>query len=68
MTQPIARRDFFSSAADGLTGTALAYLFGRDLYGGSGLLAGAAVGRLPRRRVILNRHRVVFGVRYRLYR
>ncbi len=42
MTQPIARRDFFSSAADGLTGTALAYLFGRDLYGGSGLLAADA--------------------------
>ena len=42
MTQPIARRDFFGSAADGLTGTALAYLFGRDLYGGSGLLAADA--------------------------
>jgi hypothetical protein len=39
MTTPIARRDFFSSATDGLYGTALAYLFGRDLYGGSGLLA-----------------------------
>ena len=39
MTTPIPRRDFFSSAADGLYGTALAYLFGRELYGGSGLLA-----------------------------
>jgi len=36
---PTTRRGFFGSAADGLYGTALAYLFGRDLYGGSGLLA-----------------------------
>ncbi|MEE3284763.1 MAG: DUF1501 domain-containing protein, partial [Planctomycetota bacterium] len=42
MTNPIARRDFFRSAADGLHGTALAYLFGRELYGGSGLLAADA--------------------------
>ncbi|MFP6770013.1 MAG: DUF1501 domain-containing protein, partial [Planctomycetaceae bacterium] len=39
MTQPTPRREFFRSAADGLYGTALAYLFGRELYGGSGLLA-----------------------------
>ena len=44
MTTPIARRDFFSSATDGLYGTALAYLFGRELYGGSGLLAADARG------------------------
>ena len=42
MTNPLARRDFFRSAADGLYGTALAYLFGREFYGGSGLLAADA--------------------------
>ncbi len=42
MTNPLARRDFFRSAAAGLYGTALAYLFGREFYGGSGLLAADA--------------------------
>ena len=42
MTNPLARRDFFRRAADGRYGTALAYLFGRELYGGSGLLAADA--------------------------
>ncbi|HAA50682.1 MAG TPA: DUF1501 domain-containing protein, partial [Planctomycetaceae bacterium] len=49
MTSSIARRDFFRSAADGLHGTALAYLFGRELYGGSGLLAADAQAPSPPR-------------------
>ncbi|HAB12290.1 MAG TPA: DUF1501 domain-containing protein, partial [Planctomycetaceae bacterium] len=48
MTNPLARRDFFRSAADGLYGTALAYLFGREFYGGSGLLAADAPPPTPR--------------------
>ena len=42
------RRSFMGSVADGLQGAALAWLFSRDLYGGSGLLA-AEEHRKPRR-------------------
>ena len=35
----VNRRRFFDRMGDGLSGTALAWLFSRDLYGGSGLLA-----------------------------
>ncbi|GIW82483.1 MAG: hypothetical protein KatS3mg105_4290 [Gemmatales bacterium] len=37
--QAVTRRGFFQRAADGLYGAALAYLFSRDLFGSSGLLA-----------------------------
>lgn len=37
--QKTSRRGFFNKVGDGLHGAALAYLFSRDLYGGSGLLA-----------------------------
>ena len=43
--RPTTRRGFFSSAADGLYGTALAYLFSRELYGGSGLLGAETATR-----------------------
>ena len=35
---PLDRRRFFDRVGDGLGGTALAWLFSRDLFGGSGLL------------------------------
>ena len=37
--QNTTRRGFFNRVGDGLHGAALAYLFSRDVYGGSGLLA-----------------------------
>ncbi|GAB4147754.1 MAG: DUF1501 domain-containing protein [Planctomycetaceae bacterium] len=42
------RRSFFSRMSDGITGTALAYLMGRDLYDGTGLLAADAPSKKPR--------------------
>lgn len=42
-----SRRSFFHRMSDGLTGAALAYLFGQDVYDGSGLLAADAK---PKRR------------------
>lgn len=39
----INRRHFFQSVGRGVYGAALTYLFNRDLFGGSGLLADAAV-------------------------
>jgi hypothetical protein len=43
------RRSFFHNISDGLHGAALAWLFSRDLYGGSDLLA-ADAHAVPRRR------------------
>lgn len=40
----INRRSFFESIGSGLQGSALAYLFSRDLFGGSGLFAQDASG------------------------
>src|SRR5688500_12841730 len=39
----INRRSFFETTGRGLYGAALAYLFNRDLFGGSGLFANEAV-------------------------
>ena len=39
----VTRRRFFDRVSDGLGGTALAWLFSRDLFGGSGLLAEESV-------------------------
>lgn len=38
-TGPVTRRGFFDRVGGGIYGAALAYLLGRDLYGGTGLLA-----------------------------
>ena len=46
---PSTRRAFLGSVTNGLQGAALAWLFSRDLYGGSGLLA--AEEHQPQRRV-----------------
>ncbi|MBM3775690.1 MAG: DUF1501 domain-containing protein [Acidobacteria bacterium] len=43
----LSRRSFFSRASQGVYGAALAYLLNRDVYGGSGLLAGAAGEKEP---------------------
>ena len=43
----VNRRRFFDRVGDGLGGTALAWLFARDLFGGSGLLAEEVVSQQP---------------------
>ena len=43
----VSRRSLFSRTADGICGAALTYLLGRDLFGGSGLLAAGSPAAPP---------------------
>ena len=47
----ISRRGFFRRAADGVHGAALAYLFSRDLFSGTGVMGAAEVDHTDARRV-----------------